>query len=228
MRGGNETRKDREASGGEERGDRDVGEQAGIAEDRAPHRAIYGLHMHAGGYEEPHGCGAGEGAGRNQREPRAPAEHGADIRAERHANDRSDRPADEDEGDRAAPLLGLHEQRGGRCRLRREKRGADRGGHAHEHHRREPGDKRRGGVPGEEEQLHRGEQRAPVEAAGGCGKQRRGDADFGDLRQHAGDDQGPGADDEVAEAKREQARASRRSGWHERSFPAVGMTALQL
>ena len=102
-------------------------------------------------------------------------------------------------------------------------------------------------MPGEEEQLHRGEQRAPVEAAGGCGKQRRGDADgrgeggdeqprvgerhaeaFGDLRQHAGDDQGPGADDEVAEAKREQARASRRNGWHERSFPAVGMTALQL
>jgi hypothetical protein len=79
-------------------------------------------------------------------------------------------------------------------------------------------------MPGGEQQLHAGQQGAAVEACGQRGKRRRGDAhregESGDelgcdrnidaepmrqRRQHSGNDQGAGPDDEIAETQDQQA-----------------------
>jgi hypothetical protein len=131
--------------------------------------------------------------------------------------------------DGAAALLRRHEERRGRRRLGGKERRAEGGDHARDQHRREGRDRRGRDVPQHIEQLHGEEQVAPVEAAGRPGEKRRADADreregadqllghrqrhaepVRKRRQHARHHQRPGADDEVAEAQRDEA-ASRAS-----------------
>ena len=172
----NEIAEEREAGRSNQCGDRDHREQARVGEDRAPHRAVYRLHLQPGRDERPHRGGAEHRGARDHGKARMPAEGGADIRAERQAEHRGHRPAHEDESDRAAALLRRHEQCRGRCCLRSEDGRAEGGDHAHHQHRHERGDERRGDVSGDEQQLHRREQRAPVVAARCAREQRRRDA----------------------------------------------------
>ena len=165
--------------------------------------------------------GAARGQQRDQRERKAPAEGFADEAVQRHAEHRSDRPAEKDERDRAAALLWRRERTDHRSRLRREHGGAEHAQRAHRceqrvtrHQRRQRMSKR---VPDKRE----GKQPAPIPAADRSGQQRgaeshhhRGhrdeltaerDAHLQRARQvieRAGHDHHAAADREVAEQQR--------------------------